>query len=458
MVKFAEEAVSIVPSQCTDSTDQNDESSEECKEFKQQHDPRHTTVFGFANTEDIKRKVREQQLAPPAYNVHERYHETGIAQQVARHAMFENVTLCVIVANALWIWIDTDYNTGQTLLDAPAIFVIADFMFFTYFSAELGVRFMAFKRKSDCCKDAWFVFDSVLVACYLFDPFIIALMTMGSDGEGFDLPTSLLRLFRLLRLSRLVRMLRSLPELMIMIQGMMKASASVGYTLVLLLICTYIFAIVLTLLSSPYEFRERYFPNVPIAMYSLIIYGTFLDALVDFTDAIREEKAWVCLIIVAIYICLASMTVLNMLIGVLCEVISAVAEEEKESMMIDKVHEKFGAIVEGLDKNCNGMISWREFQKIVTIPEALRALNSVGVDPIGFVDMAEDVFFQDGVQVELGFEQFMGLILDLRGSQQATLKDIMSLNKHFNVKFRDLKTMMKEMENKLDQLLARPAA
>ena len=36
-------------------------------------------------------------------------------------------------------------------------------LFCVYFCVELGFRFGAFKQKKNCAKDAWFVFDSVLV-------------------------------------------------------------------------------------------------------------------------------------------------------------------------------------------------------------------------------------------------------------------------------------------------------
>merc|ERR1719262_1283044 len=99
-------------------------------------------------------------------------------------------------------------------------------------------------------------------------------------------------------------------------------------------------------------------------MHNLVIFGTFLDALSDFIWAIKDESSS-CLILTWMYISLASLTVMNMLIGVLCEVITAVAEEEKESMMVDKVHEKFGDIVHELDKNSDGVLSWTEFKDIL---------------------------------------------------------------------------------------------
>merc|ERR1719387_2389302 len=65
-----------------------------------------------------------------------------------------------------------------------------------------------------------------------------------------------------------------------------------------------------------------------------------------------------CFILCWAYISLSALTVMNMLIGVLCEVISAVAEEEKESMMCDKVNDKFINVVAKLDTNHDGTLCW----------------------------------------------------------------------------------------------------
>jgi len=293
------------------------------------------------------------------------------------------------------------------------------------------------------------LFDTTLVALYWFDPFLIAFIAaLSEDGGGVNLPTSILRLFRLARLTRLVRMLRSLPELMIMIKGMVSAGASVGYTLGLLLVCTYVFAIALTQLSDGTEFREVYFFDVIESMYSLIIYGTFLDALSDFCNDIRAESP-ACMVLVFAYICLGSMTIMNMLVGVLCEVISAVAEEEQESMIVDKVNEKFGEVVARIDTDGNRLVSWKEFQKIMEFPDAIKALESVNVDPVGMVELAEDFFFEDDRPVQLNFSQFMEMVLDMRGGQQATLKDVMRSNKQSNAKFKDVKCRIEHVARKV---------
>jgi len=443
---------------------------------------RQSALFQFSNTEAIKEKVRANKLSPHPYDVKDLYHTRGCFQLIARNAYFENGTLAVIVLNALWLSVDTDGNTADTILTAEPVFVAADIVFFTYFSIELFIRFMAFKRKVCALRDPWFAFDTALVALYAFDPFAIGIMTAVQGGSGMDLPTSILRLFRLARLSRLTRMLRSLPELMIMIKGIVSATASVGYTMGLLLLVTYVFAIAMrNLVPAEEDFVpsghpiyaneiwgdgiERsintvFFSSVPEAMHTLIIFGTFLDELASWIIPVQHQST-PCFILSWVYMAIASLTVMNMLIGVLCEVISAVAVEEKESMMCDKVHEKFDEIVKELDKNGDGSLSWEEFLAMLEIPEALDALESVDVDIETMVDLAEDLFMEDGEPVSVTFAEFMEMVLDLRGGQEATVKDIMGLRKRFNKKFMRVKDKMDgidstidSVDSKLDLLLA----
>merc|ERR1712167_342754 len=90
--------------------------------------------------------------------------------------------------------------------------------------------------------------------------------------------------------SRLSRMLRSLPELMILIKGMVTAMKSVSYVMGLLILITYVFAIAFTQLAVGTEtLGDDFFANIAHSMYSLLIYATLLDDLSYFTDALRFE-------------------------------------------------------------------------------------------------------------------------------------------------------------------------
>ena len=49
------------------------------------------------------------------------------------------------------------------------------------------------------------------------------------------------------------------------------------------------------------------------------------------------------------------------------------------------------------------------------------------MNPIGIVNFAELFLLEDGKPVELAFETFFSMVLDLRESNTATVKDVMNL-------------------------------
>merc|ERR1711879_498385 len=109
------------------------------------------------------------------------------------------------------------------------------------------------------------------------------IVCMGGGANGGLGNTSILRIARLLRLSRMARMarlLRAMPELMILIKGMMAACRSVLFTLLLLIILMYIFGIMFRQLVPLDSIAGgKYFPSVGASMFSLLIHGAFIDNL-----------------------------------------------------------------------------------------------------------------------------------------------------------------------------------
>lgn len=195
--------------------------------------------------------------------------------------------------------------------------------------------------------------------------------------------------------------------------------------------------------------HAKYFDTVPLAMYSLMVYGTLLDALSDFCDDIRLESVPTFLVVV-VYIGIAALTVMNMLVGVLCDVIQGVAEEEKEAILCEQVTAELGDIVKTLDEDDNGRLSITEVQQMLSIEGAVKALDNVGVDPCLILDFAEMYFLDEaGRPVEMSFPKFMEFVLDLRTSNSATVKDVMNLNKHLNAK---MVSQSKNVESRLTRL------
>lgn len=384
----------------------------------------------FIDATAMKEKVKEAVMRPE-YNVMNFYKTEGIAQWLARHHWFENVTLSVIAFNALWIAVDTDRNKAPTLVVAHPVFIVAENFFCIYFTTEVVIRFFAFKNKHNCLRDAWFVFDSALVIMMVLETWVMsAVLILTDKGGGADLGNaSILRLVRLLRLTRMARMarlLRAMPELMILIKGISVATRSVFFTLCLLTIIIYIFSVAFAQLSEDTFLEDEYFPDVLTSMSSLLLRGVLPD-LYEFVSVCGQEHIAFA-ILVLFFVLLSSLTVMNMLVGVLVEVVSVVSSVEKEQMTVQFVKTMLLAMLQhsGIDADRNKHISRPEFESLLLKPEAARIIQEVGVDVVGLVDFA-DFIFKDGI--ELTFAEFMEVVLQLRGSNTATVRDIVDLRK-----------------------------
>jgi len=327
--------------------------------------------------------------------------------------------------------VDTDKNKAATLIVAHPVFIAAENTFCCYFTLELLIRFMAFRIKRDCLRDAWFVFDSALVIMMVMETWVMSAVLLITDqGSGASLgDASILRLVRLLRLTRMARMarlLRAMPELMILIKGISVATRSVFFTLCLLTIIIYVFGVAFTQLSEDTSLEKKYFDTVPDAMNSLLLMGVLPD-LAEFVNGVGKEHVAFGILLL-FFILLSSLTVMNMLVGVLVEVVSVVSSVEKEQMTVQFVKTMIQSMLEnsGLDADHDKHISRPEFESLLLKPEAARIIQEVGVDVVGLVDFA-DFIFKDGV--ELSFPEFMEIVLQLRGCNTATVRDIVDLRK-----------------------------
>lgn len=358
------------------------------------------------------------------------YDDTVKWTRIVKNPIFEGFMLSVITFNAIWIAVDTDHNDADTLMEAHAVFILAENIFCIIFTSEIFVRFMAFRHKTSMFQDGWFIFDSLLVTLMVLETWVFVLILALGAGAGSGLLENasilrIARMFRLARMARLARLLRAVPELMILIKGMLSAARSVFFTLCLLFILLYLFAIAMTQLTLNTDVGDLYFASVPKSMYSLFIYGSLLQNAGIVCDALGDES----IIFAAVYllfVILAALMVMNMLTGVLCEVVSAVAAIEKDSMLVSYVSSRMAKVVHDLDEDGDNCVSRDEFEQLLTHVDASRALQDVGVDVAGLVDFA-DVIFEE--EETLSFGRFMEVVLELRGTNSATVKDMMGLRR-----------------------------
>eukprot|EP00931_Biecheleriopsis_adriatica_P040993 TRINITY_DN23483_c0_g1_i1.p1 TRINITY_DN23483_c0_g1~~TRINITY_DN23483_c0_g1_i1.p1 ORF type:complete len:624 (-),score=117.62 TRINITY_DN23483_c0_g1_i1:78-1898(-) len=403
---------------------------------------RSTTLIGRG---DISEIIQEGfiEAAQPESSEDSLYHTDGYFQAIARNSTFQQAILMVIVLNTMWMGVDTDYNKADVLCDAPLVFQIADNFFCLVFTVEIFVRIMALKRKRDVCGSM--MFDLFLALMMIWETWVqVILYEMFSKSNDYGFSPrilSVLRIFRVLRLLRLFRFSRVLlafPELFILVKGMAAAMRSMLVTLSMLLLIVYVYAIIFTDLFSGTKLGEDHFDHVLQACNFMLLQvlcgfdATFVTNLL--TEGFVYYILWLS------FQLFAALIIMNMLIAILCEVVSGTAEAEKEILALVEVEEE----IRKLDADQSGSIDKDEWRETIQSPSVMQKLMDVGVDIKGFVDFAQYVF-QDCD--EMSITDFVHLVVQFRGSKTATVKDIVNLRKLVTIESTGLEALLQEISD-----------
>lgn len=473
-----------------------------------------------ADLAEIRRQQEEEEV-----------HNDTIFSKIAMNEKFQNFTLAIICINALWIGADTEWNHGNICVgdmiteddlpkcinepaDAdsplyPGSYVV-EFAFCLYFTFEVLMRFLSFKKTVYCLKDGWFVFDSTLVFFMILETWILKIVEVAGGGAGSKMLSnfSALRLLRLLRLTRMARLMRAVPELMMLVKGMISATKAVGFILIFLVLVMYVFAILMmSMIASPCDKpmhinpeygcsceEDENDPSKMICGYNCDedtfdhptmtkceakhIFGSMGDAMMTlFTNGVLGDNLnWVmatilyggnllCLWIFFAFFMISSLTLLNMLIGVLCEVIGKKAEEERSTAGENEMRVTLTDAFSGMDSNEDGRVTAQEWELMKKNPEVRRSLQCNGIEPdnldIQLEKMKKAIFMKKGAAGRMGsavtgglsLDEFVNRLLDIQPTKPTSCLELQLLRAKVAMRDRKLYEYLRGLEGSMNGLL-----
>ena len=146
----------------------------------------------------------------------------------------------------------------------------------------------------------------------------------------------------------------------------------------------------------------------------------------------NKNIAYVFVGVFLLYMFLSMFTVLNMLIGVLCEVVSAVSKASEEEVKVDAVRETLLDLLGQFDTDGNHTIGYDEYLAFCNHKEAQKALKGLDVDLEELERLAEFLFdHEDDDKREIPFKQFMRHCLEMRKTNTARVFDVNQIIKTF---------------------------
>ena len=232
-------------------------------------------------------------------------------RRIADSNRFQAFIFGVIVFNAIVLGLET-YDGIKD--DAGGLLTALNDACLGIFVVEVTIRILAYgRRPQDFFKEGWNVFDFVVIGA-AFMP-------------GLRANATLLRLVRLLRIVRLVSVL---PELRVLIRGMLGALPPIGSMGVLALLFIYVYGMLGVILFGD-ELPERW-GNIGDSMLTLVTVLT-LEGWNNVLYKAQEVNPWSWVFFIS-FVLIASLLLINILIAIIINAMeSARAEEDREELM-----------------------------------------------------------------------------------------------------------------------------
>merc|ERR1719329_994103 len=353
------------------------------------------------------------------------YHEAGhFFADLVRSHVFQCASFSVVAFSSVWMAIEIDADEETTLQ------VVMANVLCSYFGLELLAQILAFRCKRDFLRDMAFVFDALLVLLVVAETWLIPLVHAANgsrSGEGSNMRIALVfRLLRFLKVLRLGKVLRQLPELLIIVRGVLMAYKAISFTILLLAMIVYAGGLVFRVLLDGTALGADSFATVPMAMGTLLIEATLSGSRGGSLLQETYSAHPACAACMLLYIVLANITMMGVLGGLLVQAVKTVTEFEK-------AHIDFVELLKDLnviwtlalqhDNNKDNCICLQEFEEIMADSESVRKLKSAGVDMESLAMCSGFIFEQHGQDGKLTRQQFMQCVLDHQGKQAAKVKD-----------------------------------
>ncbi|WP_440938026.1 ion transporter [Candidatus Pelagibacter sp.] len=221
----------------------------------------------------------------------------GALYKIKESRIFQFVVISIIILNAITIGVNT-YDLSDL---TKKLINYLDYSITVFFVIEIIIRFIGEPNKKDFFKSGWNIFDSTIV--------IISLIPIPNNSSFL--------LLRLLRVFRVLRIISVIPELKKIIEALLNSVKRVFYVSLLLFIILYIYATIGSILFSE-DIPERW-SDLGVSMITLFQVLT-LSSWEQVMLPLQDIYWWAWIYFFS-FIIICGITMLNLLIAVLVDVV-----------------------------------------------------------------------------------------------------------------------------------------
>jgi len=241
---------------------------------------------------------------------------------------FTTLMGCVILLNCVQIGAECQWSRDSFM--AP-IYTACDFIFVTIYITEILLKFHKLGLSyffCDTLDQFWNLIDFTLTVLMVVE-MVLEHMCKVSH---FATAARQLLLLRFVRLFRILRILRSVPELSLLLEGLVTSWTRLSWIVSLLALLIYIFGIFFTIEADDRIFEEEgYFENLFASMSTLlnVIIGAEWMAI---ADPILRKQPHLMIPLLA-FLIVGSFGILNCIVGV---IVDATADSKKHFELAER--------------------------------------------------------------------------------------------------------------------------
>jgi len=127
-----------------------------------------------------------------------------------------------------------------------------------------------------------------------------------------------------------------------------------------------------------------------------------------------------------VFIFLGQLTVMNMMIGVVCNAVDDTTESILQNEFLKHVTLQVKDVISRMDVDQSGYVSKDEFTELLQNKDVSKMLHEVGVDLSGAQEFFEGIY--SGVD-ELPISDVLDMVVQFRHSKPSTVKDLLVLRR-----------------------------
>eukprot|EP00747_Dinoflagellata_sp_TGD_P154014 gnl/TRDRNA2_/TRDRNA2_177455_c0_seq11.p1 gnl/TRDRNA2_/TRDRNA2_177455_c0~~gnl/TRDRNA2_/TRDRNA2_177455_c0_seq11.p1 ORF type:complete len:708 (-),score=109.20 gnl/TRDRNA2_/TRDRNA2_177455_c0_seq11:158-2281(-) len=398
---------------------------------------------------------------------------SSVVHRIVHSAKFEVASGCIILANVLVLAIEVQYHGLQTgygisfqNFDAPAdevwpwltqnVFATAEYMFCTFFLVELALRVIVLRGRALRC--GWLWFDFIIVTCGILDWFSLFTASLN--------PTMMrvVRLARMIRVLKFVRMVKAFNSLFLLIRSIEASVSSLFWSFALLVTVQTAMGMMVHQILRGFLADES--QDVEVRRQVFSYFGTFSRSMLTMFEItlvnwsvscrllINNVSEWFLLFYI-IYCCMFCFALVRVITAVFVAETSRVALADDEMAMMKKqrmkeeVGEKLRDIFHELDDSGDGLVSWDEFQTLLSDSVMKTLLSTLDLDANDVATLFE--LLDDGDH-KIAIDEFVNGVNRMKG--QAKSIDVVTLLKQVSQLDTKLNVLLSTSQSTQTSLLA----